>query len=107
MWYLYMDRGKRKCSLKKEHTYNCIHKVNGGSLPKTKLLEYKQVIMQGVGHDYVHYKALTKIILIDTVVLSVESSKSHNNNCNMITGGHCYYQVINMCWCRVSIPNCQ
>ena len=32
-----------------------------------------------------HYETLTKIILINTVVLSVESSKSHNNDCNMIT----------------------
>jgi len=40
--------------------------------------------VRGVGHDPVHYEALTKIFLLNIVLLSL------NNDCNMITDGHCY-----------------
>jgi len=42
-----------------------------------------------VGQDHMHYKALTKIFLLNIVLLSVDSSKSLNNDCNMTTDGHC------------------
>ena len=44
----------------------------------------------GVGQDHVHYKALTKTILLNTVILIVESNKSHNNDCNITTDDNYY-----------------
>ena len=38
----------------------------------------------GVGQDHVHYKVLTKIFLLNIVILSVESNKSRNNGCTVI-----------------------
>ena len=46
----------------------------------------------GVGEDHVHYEALTEIFLLNIILLSVESSKSLNNDCNVIIDGYCY------CW---------
>ena len=40
---------------------------------------------EGVGQDHAHYEALTKIFLLNIIILSVESNKSHNNDCLMIT----------------------
>jgi len=35
----------------------------------------------GVGQDHVHYKALTKIFLLNVVLLPAASNKSHSNGC--------------------------
>jgi len=35
-------------------------------------------------------QSTNKIFLLNIVLLSVKSSKSLNNDCNMITDGHCY-----------------
>ena len=34
---------------------------------------------RGVGHDHVHHEALRKIVLLNTVVLFIEYTESHNN----------------------------
>jgi len=35
-----------------------------------------------VGHDHMHYEVLTKIVLLNIVILSI---KLHNNDCIVIT----------------------
>ena len=42
----------------------------------------------GVGHDHVHHEALTKIILLNIVVLVVESIESHDRYFIVITYNH-------------------
>ena len=44
----------------------------------------------GVGHDHVQHKALRKIILLNTVILFVESTESHNSYFIVNTYNHCY-----------------
>ena len=42
------------------------------------------MLLQGVGHDHMHHKVLTKIFLLNNVILSAESNKSHKNGRIMI-----------------------
>ena len=46
-------------------------------------------VVQGVGHDHVYFKALTKIILLNMFILLVESTKSNKKyfycDCLIIT----------------------
>ena len=46
---------------------------------------------QGVGQDHVHYKALTKIFLLNVVLLPGASNKSHNNGSIVIIDDYYYY----------------
>ena len=39
------------------------------------------LISGGVGQDHVNYKALTKIFLLNVVLLHGASNKSHSNGC--------------------------
>ena len=39
---------------------------------------------RSVGKAHVHYEAYTEICLMNTVILSVESNKSYNNDCIVI-----------------------
>jgi len=44
----------------------------------------------GVGQAHVHYKALTKIFLLNLIIPFVASNYSHNNGCIVIIDGYCY-----------------
>ena len=44
----------------------------------------------GVGHDHVHYEALTKLFLLNLIILSVKSNKLHYEGCIVIIDDFCY-----------------
>ena len=45
----------------------------------------------GVGHDH---EVLIKIFLLNIIILSVESSKSHNDSCIVIVDDYCYVATV-------------
>jgi len=49
-----------------------------------RITVYILVHPRGVGQDHVYYKALTKIFLLNVVLLPDASNKSHNNHCIVI-----------------------
>jgi len=52
------------------------------------------IIREGRTRSCALHSTNKKIFLLNMVLLSVESSKSLNNDCTMITDDHCY------CWCE-------
>ena len=54
------------------------------------ILKVKVTSCRGVGHDHVHHEVLRKIIRLNTVILFVESTESHNSYFIVITYNHSY-----------------
>jgi len=60
------------------------------SFVKSKYAPFKGSVQWEVGQGRMHYETLTKIFLLNIVILPVTSNKSHNNACIVITDDYYY-----------------